>query len=275
MILIDVKKELLGACGEMLLDISLEIEDGEFLVIRGDSGGGKSTFLRILAGLESASGNIRVDGDIWLSSNRFLPPQKREIGFVFQDYALFPNMSVEQNLLFVTKDKELAKYLLEITELLTLKDRYPDSLSGGQQQRVAICRALMRRPKLLLMDEPLSALDPNMRLKLQEQILTLHKEFKTTTVMVSHDLAEIYRLADRVVVMGSGKILDITTPNSILSDRLEFRGKVLLLDDKRGAVISIGKNLVNVFLRDNLNISTGDEVMISVDSLSLEVQKPL
>jgi molybdate transport system ATP-binding protein len=275
MILIDVKKELLGACGEMLLDISLEIEDGEFLVIRGDSGGGKSTFLRILAGLESASGNIRVDGDIWLSNNRFLPPQKREIGFVFQDYALFPNMSVEQNLLFVTKDKELAKYLLEITELLTLKDRYPDSLSGGQQQRVAICRALMRRPKLLLMDEPLSALDPNMRLKLQEQILTLHKEFKTTTVMVSHDLAEIYRLADRVVVMGSGKILDITTPNSILSNRLEFRGKVLSLDDKRGAVISIGKNLVNVFLRDNLNISTGDEVMISVDSLSLEVQKPL
>jgi len=259
----------------MLLDISLEIEDGEFLVIRGDSGGGKSTFLRILAGLESASGNIRVDGDIWLSSNRFLPPQKREIGFVFQDYALFPNMSVEQNLLFVTKDKELAKYLLEITELLTLKDRYPDSLSGGQQQRVAICRALMRRPKLLLMDEPLSALDPNMRLKLQEQILTLHKEFKTTTVMVSHDLAEIYRLADRVVVMGSGKILDITTPNSILSDRLEFRGKVLSLDDKRGAVISIGKNLVKVFLGDNLNISTGDEVMISVDSLSLEVQKPL
>ncbi len=137
---------------------------------------GKSTISKeFLAGLESASGNIRVDGNIWLSSNRFLPPQKREIGFVFQDYALFPNMSIEQNLLFVTKDKELAKYLLEITELLTLKDRYPDSLSGGQQQRVAICRALMRRPKLLLMDEPLSALDPNMRLKLQEQILTLHK----------------------------------------------------------------------------------------------------
>ncbi len=89
---------------------------------------------------------------------------------MFQDYALFPNMSVEQNLLFVTKDKELAKYLLEITELLTLKDRYPDSLSGGQQQRVAICRALMRRPKLLLMDEPLSALDPNMRLKLRADI---------------------------------------------------------------------------------------------------------
>ncbi len=88
---------------------------------------------------------------------------------MFQDYALFPNMSIEQNLLFVTKDKELAKYLLEITELLTLKDRYPDSLSGGQQQRVAICRALMRRPKLLLMDEPLSALDPNMRLSFKSR----------------------------------------------------------------------------------------------------------
>ncbi|GKT31793.1 molybdenum ABC transporter ATP-binding protein, partial [Aduncisulcus paluster] len=165
--------------------------EGDFVALAGQSGSGKTTLLRILAGLEEAQGTIQVGDESWLDDTKSLPVQKRKIGFVFQDYALFPNMSVEENLLYVTKDKLLADKLLEMIELSELRDRFPNTLSGGQKQRVSLCRAMMNKPKLLLMDEPLSALDPNMRTKLQYEILTLHKEFGTTTIMVSHDPSEI------------------------------------------------------------------------------------
>jgi molybdate transport system ATP-binding protein len=213
MINIDIKKPLHGSSGDMMLDITLDIQEGEFLVMTGESGSGKTTLLRILAGLESADGNIKISETVW---NSFVPPQKREIGFVFQDYALFPNMTVEQNLLYVTKDRELADHLLDITELTELRDRYPSRLSGGQQQRVGVCRALMNRPKLLLMDEPFSALDIVMRYNLQNSITKLHKEFGTTTIMVSHDANEINKLADRVVVLKQGKVIESGDPKKVL-----------------------------------------------------------
>ncbi|MFA7022829.1 ABC transporter ATP-binding protein, partial [Aliarcobacter sp.] len=192
MISLNIKKELHGSNGVMNLDINLSLQNGEFVALSGDSGSGKTTLLRVLAGLEEAFGEIIVDGEIWLNEKIKKPIQKRDIGFVFQDYALFENLSVIDNLLYVKKDKDLAKQLLSLTDLYELKNRYPSSLSGGQKQRVSLCRALMKRPKILLMDEPLSALDPHMRLKLQDEILTLHKEFKTTTIMVSHDPSEMY-----------------------------------------------------------------------------------
>ena len=201
MISLNIKKELHGSNGVMNLDINLSLQNGEFVALSGDSGSGKTTLLRVLAGLEEAFGEIIVDGEILLNEKIKKPIQKRDIGFVFQDYALFPNLSVIDNLLYVKKDKDLAKQLLSLTDLYELKNRYPNSLSGGQKQRVSLCRALMKRPKILLMDEPLSALDPHMRLKLQDEILTLHKEFKTTTIMVSHDPSEIYKLASRVLVL--------------------------------------------------------------------------
>lgn len=213
MINIDIQKSLHGSSGDMMLDINLDIQESEFLLITGESGSGKTTLLRILAGLESSLGNIKIGNDLWDTS---VSPQKREIGFVFQDYALFLNMSVENNLLYVTKDKELANYLLDITELTNLKDKYPNILSGGQQQRVGVCRALMSRPKLLLMDEPFSALDLSMRLKLQTNILQLHNKFKTTTIMVSHDLNEIYKLADRVIILKQGKVIKDGDPKKVL-----------------------------------------------------------
>ncbi len=208
MIEIDIHKRLFGSNGEMELDINITIKRGEFLALAGESGAGKTTTLRILAGLESSMGTIKVDNEIWQSNNYSLAIQKRKIGFVFQDYALFPNMSVEKNLLFVHKDIELANYLLDITNLYNLKDRLPHTLSGGQKQRVSLCRAFMKRPKLLLMDEPLSALDPFMRVKLQDEILMLHKEFGTTTFMVSHDLDEIYNLSNRLIIIRDGKIIN-------------------------------------------------------------------
>ena len=177
MIHIDIQKELHGSQGDMELDVELMIQEGEFIALMGESGSGKTTLLRVLAGLEKAEGEISVEDRVWLGGNKRLPPQQREIGFIFQDYALFENMTVEENLLFVNEDKILASELLEMTELTALAKRNVQGLSGGQKQRVSLCRAMMKKPKLLLMDEPLSALDPSMRSKLQEEILKLHKTF--------------------------------------------------------------------------------------------------
>ena len=254
MIKIDISKKLHGSNGDMNLDVKLEINKHDFIALSGLSGSGKTTLLRVLAGLEESSGSIEVDGKTWQDENTNLPAQKREIGFVFQDYALFTNMSVKENLLYVKNDISLANRLLEITELSELQNRLPNTLSGGQKQRVSLCRAMMNHPKLLLMDEPLSALDTQMRTKLQNEILTLHKEFGTTTVMVSHDPSEIYRLSNRVVVLDQGTIINDGTPKNVLlktkgSQKFSFEGE--LLDIKKVdviyiAIVAIGQQLVEI-----------------------------
>ncbi len=278
MIDIDIKKELHGADGKMLLDINLHIKKNEFIAISGESGSGKSTLLRVLAGLEKADGKIVVDDEVWLNKNITLAPQKRKIGFVFQDYALFSNMTILDNLLFVKKDIELTKYLLYVTELIELKDRFPESLSGGQKQRVSLCRALMNRPKLLLMDEPLSALDPVMRMKLQNEILTLHREFNITTIMVSHDPSEIYRLANRVVVLNLGKIINIGTPKEILlktsgSQKFSFEGELLdivRVDVIYIAIVAIGQQIVEIVIskQEKNRLKIGDTIRVSTKAFS-------
>jgi molybdate transport system ATP-binding protein len=272
MIEIDIHKELHGSHGAMDLTIELHINRGEFVALSGKSGSGKTTLLRILSGLERAEGTITIANEIWQDKRHALPVQKREIGFVFQDYALFPNMTVEENLLFVEKDKALAKYLLSMTELWQLKDRFPSTLSGGQKQRVSLCRAFMKRPKLLLLDEPLSALDPIMRSKLQHEILTLHKEFGTTTIMVSHDPAEMYRLASRVLVLEQGKIIDDGTAKEILlktsgSQKFSFEGELLdiiKVDVIYVAIVVIGQQLVEVVVARNEieNLKIGSKITV-------------
>ena len=212
MVEIAIKKRLQGTKGDMTLDVDLQIKQGSFVSIMGESGSGKTTLLRVLAGLEKAKSKIVVDGNSWDN----LPPQKREIGFVFQDYALFENMTVEQNLLFVRDDKNLSKKLLELTELTALATRNVKTLSGGQKQRVSLCRAMMNRPKILLMDEPLSALDEKMRNKLQEEISKLHRDFKTTTLMISHDAKSSYLLSDRILVLDQGKIIKDGSKDEVL-----------------------------------------------------------
>ena len=216
MIQIEIHKKLHGAHGDMDLDVNLEIQKGEFIALMGESGSGKTTLLRVLAGLENAEGDISVEDVLWLGDQKKLPPQEREIGFIFQDYALFDNMNVEENLRFVNDDKALARRLLEMTELSRLSQRNVKGLSGGQKQRVSLCRAMMKQPKLLLMDEPLSALDPAMRTKLQDEILKLHNTFGTTTIMVSHDADASYHLADRIWVLDQGKIIADGPPKEIL-----------------------------------------------------------
>ncbi|MCK5111118.1 MAG: ATP-binding cassette domain-containing protein [Arcobacteraceae bacterium] len=278
MINININKKLHGSNGQMDLDVNLEIKENDFVALAGESGSGKTTLLRILAGLEEAGGTIEIGDKIWLDGKFNLPPQKREIGFVFQDYALFPNMSVEENLLFVNKDKELSNHLLNITELESLKKRLPNTLSGGQKQRVSLCRALMNRPKLLLMDEPLSALDPYMRTKLQNEILTLHKEFGTTTIMVSHDPSEIYRLSSRVIVLNQGQIINDGCAKDVLlkttgSQKFSFEGELLdiiKVDVIYIAIISIGQQLVEVVVSSDEanNLKIGDYINVSTKAFS-------
>jgi molybdate transport system ATP-binding protein len=278
MIDIDIEKKLYGTKKGMELKVKLHIKKGEFIALTGESGSGKTTLLRILAGLESATGTIKVEDTIWLNGKRSISPQKREIGFVFQDYALFPNMSVEKNLLFVNHDKRLAKDLLDITKLGKLKDRLPTTLSGGQQQRVALCRAMMNRPKLLLMDEPLSALDPIMRTKLQNEILTLHKEFETTTILVSHDPSEIYHLATRVVVLNHGEIINDGSPKEVLlktsgSQKFSFEGELLeinRIDLIYIAIISIGQQLVEVVIskKEAESLTIGQKITLSTKAFA-------
>lgn len=283
MISLNIKKELHGSNGVMNLDINLSLQNGEFVALSGVSGSGKTTLLRVLAGLEEAFGEIIVDGEIWLNEKIKKPIQKRDIGFVFQDYALFSNLSVIDNLLYVKKDKDLAKQLLSLTDLYELKNRYPNSLSGGQKQRVSLCRALMKRPKILLMDEPLSALDPHMRLKLQDEILTLHKEFKTTTIMVSHDPSEMYKLASRVLVLKDGKIIDDGLPKDILlktqgSQKFSFEGELLdiiKVDVINIAIVAIGQQIVEVVISniEAQNLIIGEKVNVSTKAFSPTIKK--
>ncbi len=261
MISLNINKALCGAKGEMDLEVDLQIKQGEFLTISGESGAGKSTLLRILAGLEKADGEVIVYGQNW----KDIPVQKRQIGFVFQDFGLFENMSVEENLLFVSKNKELAEELLEITQLSELKKRKPNTLSGGQKQRVALARAFMNHPNILLLDEPLSALNHEMRLKLQKDILKLHQRFECTTLMVSHDASDIYRMASRVIVMELGKVIKDGTAKEVFStDSSMLQGEVLEVQ-KDKIVVLVGQQLIELDVSKDRQFTIGEHVNIGAN----------
>jgi molybdate transport system ATP-binding protein len=254
--------DIIKSFNDFKLEVNLEVKEKQFVAIKGKSGSGKTTLLRILAGLEEAQGEIKVDNEIWLNKRINLPPQKREIGFVFQNYALFENMSVEENLLFVRNDKSLANRLLEITELIQLKNRYPKTLSGGQKQRVSLCRALMKRPEILLLDEPLSALDSDMRAKLQNEILKLHKEFNITTIMISHDLSEIYKLTNRIIELRNGKIISDFSKENLVNNKLFLNAEVLDIKNDN-AIVSIGQQIIHI---KNKNYKKGSFIKLQINS---------
>ncbi|MEO1928259.1 MAG: ATP-binding cassette domain-containing protein [Nautiliaceae bacterium] len=277
---IDIKKELFGHNGGMILECKFEIKKGDFLAVSGPSGSGKTTLLRIIAGVEKARGEIIIDNEIWLSNSKILPPQKREVGFLFQDFALFPNMSVEENLLYVKKDKSLAEHLLKMADIYELKDRYPHMLSGGQKQRVALCRALMRKPKLLLLDEPFSALDLKMKEKLHFYIQGFHKEFNLTTIMVSHSLSEIYTLSNKLLELDYGKAVRFgNTKDILLNSSFDtiLEGKILDIlktDTVYKVIVSVGNRILKVavtaFEAESLKI--GERVGVVVNEFNITLQ---
>jgi molybdate transport system ATP-binding protein len=206
MISIDIEKKLKAYSGQQWLKVNREFATGSITKIYGPSGAGKTTFLKIIAGLvEPEKGIINVDAATWLdtSTNISLSPQKRMAGFVFQNYALFPNMTVRQHLEYATNDTQWIDRLLIIGKLETLSTHKPDHLSGGQQQRLAILRALAVKPKLLLMDEPFSALDPKMKTALIAELKLLFVELKLTVLIVSHNPMELDGLCDGEMVIES------------------------------------------------------------------------
>ena len=205
---------------DIIDDINLEINDKEFIVLVGSSGCGKSTILRLISGLEEiTSGEISIDDKVVNN----IHPKDRDIAFVFQSYALYPHLNVYENMAFGLKMRKFDKKIIDekvraaakALNLEELLERKPKQLSGGQRQRVALGRAIVRNPKVFLMDEPLSNLDANLRVQLTAEIKRLHKELQTTFIYVTHDQTEALTMGDRIVVLDKGKIQQVAAPEEI------------------------------------------------------------
>jgi iron(III) transport system ATP-binding protein len=204
--------------------IDLAVDEGEFICLLGPSGCGKTTTLRMIAGfLEPDAGEIRVSGKVVSTPGAVLPPERRNMGMIFQSYAVWPHMTVRENVAYGLKMKKMPSAtrvertdaLLNATKLAEYAGRYPAELSGGQQQRVALARALAPNPDILLLDEPLSNLDANLRGEMRFEIRRLHDEFRNTSIYVTHDQVEAMTMADRIVVMNAGRIEQIGTPEDV------------------------------------------------------------
>ncbi|EAK7052450.1 sulfate/molybdate ABC transporter ATP-binding protein, partial [Campylobacter jejuni] len=281
MIKIDIKLPINTAKGKKQLELNTCLKANEITAIFGESGAGKTTLLKIIAGLiKPEFGRIEVGDELWLDTqkNINLAIQKRKIGFVFQDYALFPNMSVKENISYAATSKQKVEELLSLMNLENLAKIYPKNLSGGQAQRVALARALAREPQILLLDEPLSALDFKMRSFLQDELVKILQHFKITTLLVSHDLAEIYKLSHRILELSDGKIIkDARTNEFFTSSNLsaKLRLSATLLEIKKSDILMIFTLLLNQdivkitlseeeFLRTYKNVKIGDTLLLSI-----------
>ncbi|MFI5251939.1 MAG: sulfate/molybdate ABC transporter ATP-binding protein [Bacteroidota bacterium] len=278
MISFNVHKRLYATSGSLEMNLSFDMQEGELVTFFGKSGAGKTTFLKIIAGLiEPDDGAIIVNGEQWFdkSLNINLPPQNRKVGFVFQEYALFQNMTVEENIVFALdnrKEKSFLDSLIRLIDLDEIRHRRPSTLSGGQAQRVALARAIAREPALLLLDEPLSAIDRDTRLKLQDQILKIHQQFHIATILVSHDLGEIFKLSNRVIKIDNGKLIASGKPIEIfldkkMSSKFRFTGEVLEIE-KNDMVyvitVLIGNDIVKVIASEQeiVDLHPGDRVVV-------------
>jgi molybdate transport system ATP-binding protein len=273
----------------MVLDLDLTIEKGQFVTLFGESGAGKTSTLRMLSGLlKPDSGTITVGNSTWFDSSRGidLKPQQRKVGYVFQDYALFPNMTVLQNLEYAlqkNQDNGKIRELLEFAELDELQHRSPETLSGGQKQRVALARALVQRPEILILDEPLSALDLKMRIKLQEYLLKVHKTYNLTTILVSHDIGEIVKLSDKVFELQNGHVIKKGAATEFFglnktSAKFRFSGEILKIQKEDVIyVISvlIGNDIIRVVSdpKEAAQLKVGDQVLVASKAFNPIIQK--
>jgi molybdate transport system ATP-binding protein len=277
-IILDFEKKLISSEGPVNLEIKARVPPGGLTVLFGESGAGKTSFLRIIAGLtQPDKGYICVGNDVWFDSKRGinLSPQKRNIGFMFQDYALFPNMTVKQNIAYaqLAKNDKALTQLINDFGLVEFADRRPVNLSGGQKQRVALARALAREPKVLLLDEPLSALDASMRNTLQDEIIRVHQISNATTFVVSHDLSEVFRLAQKVICIKNGKISASGKPadvflNTSISGKVQITGCIVDIEPVDTfyliTVVTGFNQLIKVtaFCNDVEKLCKGDQIMV-------------
>ena len=310
MLEIKLHKTLQAAQGPLHLNVDVNIEAGQIVTLYGASGAGKTSILRMLAGLlVPEQGRVVLNGAVWYDAAQkyWRKPQQRSIGYVFQDYALFPNMTVRQNLEFalparkktalrwvknsrknhrtkMPKDQtQLIDELIEIVALQALQHRKPTTLSGGQKQRVALARALVTQPDVLLLDEPLSALDQGMRLKLQDYLLELHQRFQNTIILVSHEVSEIFKVSDQVLVLADGQITQQGTPSQIfthrqVSGKFQLVGKVLtIIQEEVVYIVSvlIGNQVIRVVANEDdvLDLQPGDQVMVASKAFNPLIQK--
>lgn len=260
-----------------LKDVSIAVEEGEFFTLVGPSGCGKTTTLRTIAGFETpTSGSVRIDGQ----RVNDVPPEERNVGVVFQNYALFPHMSVRENVAYGLQfrdppgdisEEERVDELLSLVDMAGMGEREPSQLSGGQQQRIALARALAPGPEVLLLDEPLSALDARLRERLRVTIRNIQQNLDITTVYVTHDQAEALAISDRVAVVNDGRIEQVDIPETVYREPAsrfvaEFVGDNNLFD---GEVVSatpprVSVNGVDVKLPETASVTTGEMVTLSV-----------
>ena len=289
MIQAQINKKLIGTNGNFQLDVELKIAEGEFVALFGPSGAGKTTLLRCLAGLEQADrANIKFNGSIWVDTALRInvEPQLRRVGYMFQDYALFPNMTVRGNVEFALRkgsNKQRINELVELMDLGELEHQKPKNLSGGQKQRVALARALASEPRLLLLDEPFSALDAEIRSRLHEEVLRLQRNLGITTIIVSHNVSEVYKLVTRVYMMETGRIAQQGTPADVFSagqtsGKFRFTGEILALepmDVLYSLTVLVGNQIVKVVAMPDeaLKLKVGDAVMLVSKAFNPMVMK--
>lgn len=254
-----LRKSLKGPSGAFSLEVAMSVAKGEVLALYGPSGAGKTTVLRMIAGLLAADdATISLRGESW----REKPPGQRKVGFVFQDYGLFPNMTVAENLAFSGGNDAV---LSEVFELGQLAGRYPHQLSGGQQQRVAVARTLVQCPDVLLLDEPLSALDRPLRRQLGTYLKQAVREQQIPCLLVSHDPEEVLLLADRVVILNNGKVIEQGHPSDLLLQPATnglVTATVLRLEGNR-MLVRVGDHRVWLDYTVNGTVP-GDEIQVKV-----------
>ena len=289
MIRINISKQLQFPDGSKPLLVDVVLEEKSITALYGDSGAGKTTLLKIIAGLlKPEHGLIQVNNETWLDtkSRINMPTQQRSIGFVFQDYALFPNMTVLQNLHYAAgkkRDEDFIHYLVTIVSLQPFLHTKPAQLSGGQQQRVALIRALVRKPKLLLLDEPLSALDITLRHSLHEALQQLQQQLQFTSLLVSHDIGDVYSLAKHIIHLAHGTVIFRGTPQQLfgvssLSSKLQLTGEVLSVIPN-GVVhiveLLAGMNVIKITAgkEEVAGLKPGDKVLIYAKAFHVGMKK--
>lgn len=283
---LEIKQQLNGAQGPLQLDLNVTLLSGQSLAVFGASGAGKTTLLRMLAGLMSPScGRIVFDGEVWFDSSRRIcvPSHQRSIGMVFQNYALFPHLNVRENIAFAVdgREKKWIDHLLELSDLVSLQSQSVLQLSGGQKQRVALARALARKPKLLLLDEPMSALDQHIRAQMQNHLMMMQRQYAMTTILVSHDHAEVFKIADQVIYLQNGRVLRTGTPQQVFlnhsaGSKLTVQAQVLAI--RREEIVNvlsllIGQDIVEIIASDDDAkwLKVGDRIAIATKAFSPQI----
>lgn len=282
----NLQKTLQGthdAENSLQINLQFVLKHQSFLSIYGASGAGKTSILRMLAGLMNPdSGRISVGDEVWFDSENKIniKPHQRSIGMVFQDYALFPHLNAKENIAFssVKDGGAWVDHLISLMGLSDFKNRSINTLSGGQKQRVALARAIARKPKLLLLDEPLSALDQTTRLQLQDSLLNVHNECGLTSILVSHELGEVFKLTQKVIHIEHGNILQQGTPSEVflnqkLQSKVSLQAQVLTIRCEQVIFvlsILIGQQVIEIVVdeRDAKGLKVGDQISIAPKTFS-------